>query len=135
MDFQKFWASLAFFDFIASIIQDNACWWSIMTTYTEIMSWAAKDMGLPSCKTRLVHFIMLFWYSYFRNYLHQTCTIQIKPALSSIFCLYEVHTALWYNHISQVRENYELYCYWQTYRYVFARWWLYTYILKKTRKR
>ena len=39
-DFQKFCAKLSFFAFIASIIQDNACRWSIITiTYkTHVVS-------------------------------------------------------------------------------------------------
>ena len=66
-DFQKFCAKLTFFAFMASLIQEDACWGSIVTTIYKNHVFSSKE-GLPSCKTRTVHFVMLFWYCYFRNY-------------------------------------------------------------------
>ena len=79
-DFRKFCASLAFFAFIQSIIQENACWWSIITTIY-------KTHALSS-KTRAVHFIMWCCDCYFRRYCIRhaiTSHLRIKSAFKVLF--------------------------------------------------
>ena len=68
-----------------------------------------QRIGLPSCKTRTIHFILLFGTATL-EIIASDMQLQIKPASSSsIFCQQVVHTTLWYKHVSNVKQNYELY--------------------------
>ena len=69
-----------------------------------------QRIGLPSCKTRTVHFICDFGTAILEIIASDT-QLLLKPASSSsIFCQHVTHTTLWCKHISKVKQNHELYC-------------------------